>query len=261
MQKADGGFLGELVRAAEARVARGYYAVPEKRSGPGRSLAEAILTRSRIPIIAEVKFRSPAEGMLSSRGDAGKLARAYEDGGAAGVSVLTEPEHFDGRLEDLSAVRGAVNIPVLMKDIVVSEDQVVAARSLGADAVLLIASAFARGDREGALPRLVEVAHGEGLEVLLEVHDEEEYLRAMSGEADVIGVNNRDLRTLKVSLETSRRLLALGPHKKPVICESGVRLKSEVKSLRDLGADGFLMGSALMRSGDPAGMLRILTEV
>src|SRR5579863_8046749 len=145
MQRTGESFLEELVRAAEARVARGYYTTKGGKKAKGRSLVRALKNAERIPIIAEVKFRSPAEGKLAPHREVAEVARAYERGGAVGVSVLTEPEHFDGRLHYLSEVRGAVNLPVLMKDIIVDEVQIRAAKSLGADAVLLIASPFDGG--------------------------------------------------------------------------------------------------------------------
>jgi indole-3-glycerol phosphate synthase len=261
VQRTDTTFLGELVRAARARVGRGYYDVTEKGGFERRSLVDALGTRERIPIVAEVKFRSPAEGRLSKTKDVGWLAQAYQKGGAAAVSVLTEPDHFEGHLEYLSAVKNSVDLAVLMKDIVVDERQVTAARNLGADAVLIIASAFGSGEGGEALDDLIGNAHENGLEVLLEVHDETEYGRALSGNADVVGINNRDLRTLGVSLGVSKRLLKDSAHSKPVICESGIRTREEIDALRRLGADGFLLGSALMRAKDPEGTLRSLSRL
>lgn len=224
------------------------------------SLAGSLKTAGRVPVIAEVKFRSPSEGTLSEGKDVERIARAYERGGAAGISVLTEPEHFDGRLEYLATVRGAVSIPVLMKDIVVDRAQVDAAGKLAADAVLLIAGVFIGGMAESPLEEMVSRVHQRGLEAVVEVHNEEEYMRAVSGEADVVGINNRDLRTLAVSIDTSRKLLKLAPRPKAVICESGISTKDEIDSLRALGADGFLLGSVLMKSKDPEVTLRRLTK-
>ncbi|MDE1853153.1 MAG: indole-3-glycerol-phosphate synthase [Thaumarchaeota archaeon] len=261
MQRTDESFLGELLRVAQARVGRGYYSVKGGTKARRRSLVSALRNAERIPIVAEVKFRSPAEGKLAPARDAGRVARAFEKGGAIGVSVLTEPEHFDGRLEYLKEVKRAVGLPVLMKDIIVDEMQIRAAGDLGADALLLIASAFGGEEGRRRLDELMARSHDEGLEVLLEVHDENEYASALSGEADIVGINNRDLRTLGISLGTSRRLLRLGPHSKPVICESGIRTRTEIASLRRLGADGFLLGSALMRAEDPEETLRALSEL
>jgi indole-3-glycerol phosphate synthase len=264
MQRADESFLGELVQAAEARVANGYYRVEGRKKAKRRSLVMALKDVKRVPIIAEVKFRSPAVGKLAPQGGVAKvamIAKAYQRGGAVGVSVLTEPEHFDGRLEFLSSVREAVDLPVLMKDIIVDEVQVRAAKRLGADAVILIASAFDGGKDRNRLDGLAGCAHDEGLEVLLEVHDETEFASALAGEADVVGINNRNLRTLEVSLATSKRLLELGPQSKPVVCESGIRARGEISSLRRLGADGFLLGTVLMKAEDPEGMLRALSRL
>ncbi len=254
MQQAGENFLGELVEAARARVARGYYAIDEVRA-ERRSLTGALKRGDRVPIIAEVKFRSPSEGKLAEAADAALVAAAYERGGASAVSVLTEPEHFDGSMEFLPRVKGAVGVPVLMKDIFVDEAQVVAAARGGADAILLIAGVFEGKGGGSNAERLIRSAHSRGLQVTLEVHDRAEYESAMKSEADVVGINNRDLRTLRVSLETSEAILMGGAHSKPVVCESGISTRAEVDRLRKLGADGFLVGSALMKSGDPTKLL------
>ncbi len=261
MQQADEGFLERLTGAARARIRGGYYAVGDGVPGERRSLVEALRAQGRIPVVAEVKFRSPSEGMISRRRDAAEIARAYERGGAAAVSVLTEPDNFDGRMEYLSAVKRAVGIPVLMKDVVVDSAQTEAASSAGADAVLLIAGVFDAVAGNGSLDEMVRSVHRKGLEAMVEVHDEGEYGLAMRSDADVVGINNRDLRTLTVSLETSRRLLRLGPAPKPVICESGISSRDDIGALKDLGADGFLVGTALMRAEDPEALLKRLTRV
>lgn len=261
MQRTNEGFLAGLVRSAKTRVASGYYEVSEPTPSRGMSLSESLRQKGRIPIIAEVKFRSPAYGTLRETGDAASIARDYERGGAAGISVLTEPGNFGGELGYLSSVVGAVRIPVMMKDVIVDKRQVVAARRCGADAVLLIARVFAEEFGTGELEDMVDAAHGTGLETVVETFDQDEYDVAVSGKADVVGINNRDLDTLGVSLEVSRRILTSGPHPKPVICESGISTREEVLALRELGADGFLVGSALMKSEDPASFLGRMTAV
>lgn len=261
LQRADDGFLARLAQDARSRVASGYYAVKEGTRADRASLLEALGAEGRIPVIAEVKFRSPSEGVIARAKDVGELARAYQRGGAAAISVLTEPGNFGGRLEYLSEVKSAVKLPVLMKDVIVDEAQVHAGALAGADAVLLIAAVFDSGMGDRSLEEMVGQSHREGLEVVVEVHDDEEFEPAARGEADVIGINNRDLRSLSVSLETSRRLLSRGPRPKPVICESGIRGRGDVEALRRLGACGFLVGSALMRARDPEAALDELTRV
>ncbi|QQG48538.1 MAG: indole-3-glycerol-phosphate synthase [archaeon] len=259
MQPAPSTFLEELVQSALARVRSGYYSVEGTRTRDRRSLVTALRKEGRVPLVAEVKFTSPAEGVLRKPVEVGSIAKAYERGGAAGISVLTEPDHFDGRLDYLEESAAAVGIPVMMKDVVLDEVQVQAAQRLGADAILLISSAFPGPQGKERLRELVSAGHDNGLEVVVEAHGEDEYRAAFETEADAVGINNRDLDTLRVSLEVSRRLLSLGLSGKPVICESGIRTRAEVDMLRRLGADGFLVGSALMRSQDPEEALRTLS--
>ncbi|MDG6941322.1 MAG: indole-3-glycerol-phosphate synthase [Nitrososphaerota archaeon] len=251
--------MARLVRSARARVDDGYYDVREEKSLRRFSLAKSLRREDRIPIIAEVKFRSPADGKLTAQRDVGELAKAYERGGAAGISVLTEPEHFDGRLEYIPAVKKAVGVPVLMKDVIVDGVQVEAACRLGADAVLLIAGVFRNEYAAARMESMLANVHSMGMEALVEAHDETELAIALSSDADVVGINNRNLGDLSVSLDTSRRLLRKGPFAKPVICESGISSRDQVESLVALGADGFLVGSALMKSNDLAGSIRALS--
>jgi indole-3-glycerol phosphate synthase len=248
MQRPNRNFIYTLAESARKTVSEGYYRVDEVAASPRRSLADAIRASTPIPIITEVKFRSPAEGSLRDRDDVADIAAKYERGGATGISVLTEPKHFEGSIEYLVQVKRAVSLPVLMKDIVVDPVQLEAARRIGADAVLLMASIFAAGLSDLPLDAMIDLAHSKGLEVLLEAHTRDEYLTAIHSSADVVGINNRDLETLEVSLDTSRRLLREGKASKTVISESGLSKRSELLELRSLGADGFLVGSSLMRS-------------
>jgi len=247
MQRPNRNFIYTLAKSARETISEGYYRVDEVKV-PHKSLKGAIRDSARIAVITEVKFRSPAEGNLRAHDDVAEIAARFERGGAAGISVLTEPKHFEGRIEYLTQVKKAVSLPVLMKDIIVDPVQIEAARRIGADAVLLMASIFKAGLSDLPLDEMVELAHSEGLEVLLEAHTRDEYLMALRTSADVVGINNRDLETLEVSLETSKRLLSEGKASKTVISESGLSKRSELLELRALGADGFLVGSSLMRS-------------
>ncbi|MDG6902380.1 MAG: indole-3-glycerol-phosphate synthase [Nitrososphaerota archaeon] len=261
MQRADGRFLQTLAQAAKARVREGYYAPGNRAKTRRASLVAALGMKRRIPVIAEVKFRSPSAGAIARRGDVARIARAYERGGAAAISVLTEPENFGGSLMSLSLVAKTVSVPVLMKDIIVDRAQVEAGALAGADAVLLISGIFSSGLGTCLMDEMVDFAHRKGLEVVAEAHDEEEFDAAFRSKADIVGINNRDLRTLSVSLETSRRLLSRGPRPRPVICESGIGRREEIEELKALGADGFLVGSALMKAVDPEATLRELSRV
>jgi len=254
-------FVAKLAAAARRTIAEGYYRAADGSKLPRRSMRQALARSRGTPVIGEVKFRSPAEGPLRSQGEVGKIAGAYQRGGVVGISVLTEPKHFEGRLEYVGEVKRATSVPVLMKDIVINTVQIDAAERVGADAILLMASIFAAGFGAASLERMVEYAHERRLEVLLEAHTDEEFRASLETGADLVGINNRDLDTLEVSLDTSRTLLGRGYDKnsKLVICESGISKRSEILELSSLGADGFLVGSAIMKSKDPEQAVRSLT--
>lgn len=261
MQRGDRSFLETLVRSAKERVEDGYYEIGDRRRGARRSLVDALRKPGRVAVIGEVKFMSPSEGRISPEKDVVEISTAFERGGAAAISVLTEPGYFGGSIASLSTVADAVSIPVLMKDVVVDKMQVEAGARAGADAVLLVTAIFLSGLVQSSLDEIAECARGRGLEVVAEAHDETELDAAARSQADVIGINNRDLKTLAVSLETSRRLLLRGALPKPVICESGISRREEVEQLLGLGADGFLVGTALMRAPDPESTLKELSRV
>lgn len=209
---------------------------------------------SRPAIIAEVKKASPSRGLLTPSFDPAALAAAYEVGGAAALSVLTDREYFQGSLDDLGAARRAARLPVLRKDFVLDETQIAEAFTAGADAVLLIAAIL----DSGALRRLREFAETLALDVLVEAHDEAELDRAIESGATILGVNNRDLHTFGVSLETSLRLARRMPAGVLAVSESGIRTRDDVQRLLDAGYSAFLVGEHLMQSPDPAAALREL---
>jgi indole-3-glycerol phosphate synthase len=270
-RKGEASFIFTLARSAAQNIAEGYYRdageAPEERQH--RSLRTAILRSKLVPLVAEIKFTSPAEGKLREVGDVASIAGAYERGGVAGISVLTEPRHFDGDIKYVPLVKRSVKVPVLMKDIVIDPVQVDAGVRVGADAILFIAAIFMNRLANASLDQMLDRAHAGGLEVLFEAHTENEYLFALESGADIIGINNRDLGTLEVSLETSKRLLARGREERvglriagrdaPVISESGITNRRDIDELRALGADGFLVGSALMKSADLERQVRSLT--
>ena len=230
----------------------------DRHPSPRRSLRRAIAATNFLPIIAEVKYRSPAEGPIRRAEGAAGMARLYARGGAVAISVLTEEKHFEGRLEFVPDVKDAVGIPVLMKDIFLDPVQIDAAERIGADAVLLIAGLFTRALSAASLQEMIAHSHSRGLEVILETHTAEEYLMAGQTEADLVGINNRNLDTLEVSLDTSYRLLGSYPRVKPVVCESGIKTRKEAVSLIKAGANALLIGSTLMRSRDPTESIRRL---
>src|SRR5438552_4493738 len=256
MQRAGEEFLSRLAASAREAVAMGRYKV-DRHPSPRRSLRRAIAATNLLPIIAEVKYRSPAEGPIRGAEGAAGMAKLYARGGAVAISVLTEEKHFEGRLEFVPDVKDAVGIPVLMKDIFLDPVQIDAAERIGADAVLLIAGLFTRALSAASLQEMIAHSHSRGLEVILETHTAEEYLMAGQTEADLVGINNRNLDTLEVSLENSFRLLRY-PRVKPVVCESGIRSRKDAVSLINAGANALLIGSTLMRSRDPAESVRRL---
>ncbi len=227
-------------------------------AAPQGAAFEAALGRDgRVNVIAECKRRSPSKGVLAERYDPVAIARAYERGGAAAISVLTEPTFFDGALEHLAAVRAAVQVPLLRKDFVVDDYQLLEARAAGADAVLLIVAAL--DDRE--LASLHRRARELGLAALVEVHDEEELRRAEGAGARLVGVNNRNLRTLAVDVEASGRLAAAIPRGVTAVSESGLRSRADLDRLRGLGYRAFLIGERFMTDADPARALGELIGV
>ncbi len=257
-QRGHSDFLEKLVRTAERTVTSGYYRVGRE-DLPRRSLKRSISESKLVPVITEIKFVSPAEGKLRMTSDVASISRSLERGGAAGISVLTEPEYFNGRLIYLPLVKKSVSVPVLMKDIVVDPIQIDAADHLGADAILLIAAIYRNRHVDRDLNAMIDHAHSRKLEVLLEVHTAKEYDESMTTNADLIGINNRNLDTLDVTLETSRSLLREHSRTKPVVCESGIKTREEIDSLRRLGADAFLVGSSIMKSDDIEAKVRSLT--
>ena len=213
------------------------------------------LRRDGVNIIAEFKRRSPSKGAIRADADVPDIVRSYEAGGAVAISVLTEEDYFAGSLDDLRAVKGAVNLPVLRKDFVFDEYQVYESAAAGADAILLIVAAL---DDE-VLSRLRRLAEDElGLDALVEVHTSDEMKRATASGATLIGVNNRNLRTFEVSLDTSLAVAREAPPEALLISESGLQTAADLQRLRAAGYHGFLIGETLMRAGNAEQSLREL---
>ena len=202
-----------------------------------------------VSLVAECKRASPSKGLLRPDYDAVALAQTYEANGARAISVLTDARFFQGKLADLSSVRGAVSLPVLRKDFLFDEYQVLEARAAGADVVLLIASLLP-GNR---LRDLIRYAAELGMQALVEVHEEEELAHALDSGALIIGVNNRDLRTFEVDFETTARLRPLIPEECVLVAESGIRTVADVRRLAEIGADGMLVGERLVRGSGEVG--------
>lgn len=244
-------FLDTLAGDAKKTIQGGYYRnIPPTNHTP-TSLKQAIQNCQTNAVIAEIKAASPSIGTIRGNVNPAQVAAAMQRGGAVGLSVLTEPIHFNGSLQTLRQARGAVKLPILMKDIIVAPEQIDAAIAVGADAVLLIQALFDKGHCETDLKEMIAYAHSRGLEVLLETHTEAEYTAALQTDADLIGINNRNLDTLKVDLEITRKILsAHGKHGRVVVSESGIKHPGHVQFLRGCRADAFLVGSSIMLAED-----------
>ncbi|MDY6908287.1 MAG: indole-3-glycerol phosphate synthase TrpC, partial [Chloroflexota bacterium] len=215
------------------------------------------LRGDRVRLIAEVKRASPSRGVLRPDLDAVAIARTYAQSGAAAISVLTESTHFQGRLEHLRQVREALGagVPILRKDFIFDPYQVYEARAYGADALLLIVAIL----DDGVLGELRSLARGLGMVCLVEVHDEQELTRALASGAEIVGINNRNLETFAVDLETTRRLCPLVPAGKTVVSESGIRERADIDLLEKWGVHACLVGEALVTAADVAAKVRELS--
>ena len=209
-----------------------------------------------VSVIAEVKRRSPSKGDLAEIPDPAALARAYAEGGAAAISVLTEERRFGGSLEDLRSVRAAVETPILRKDFIVEGYQLLEARAAGADLALLIVAALGDDD----LRRLHDQARELGLTVLVEVHDEPETERAVALGAELVGINARNLKTLQVDTATFAKLAPIVPDDRVLVAESGLSGPEDVARHAAEGARAVLVGEALVKDGDPAAAVRAMRE-
>src|SRR5437660_877406 len=232
----------ELKRGAAEHVPRGF----------GRALEEK--SRDSVHIIAELKKASPSRGLIRSDFNPERLARELEDAGAAALSILTDDEFFQGSLRNLQVASRATKLPCLRKDFIVDEFQLLEARAYSADAVLLIVAALSQAE----LTKLVARAAEYRLDVLCEVHDVEELRRAVDVGCNLIGVNNRDLRTFKVDLQTAFRLAELIPENAVRVAESGIQTAEDIARLQAIGYDTFLIGESLMKAASPGDALRAL---
>lgn len=244
--------VAATARIVQVRRQREPVAALERRAAAARprgpQFESAVGAADRVNVIAECKRRSPSRGVLAPEYDPVAIARQYESGGAAAISVLTEPTFFDGSLEHLSAVRAAVDIPLLRKDFIVDDYQLFEARAAGADAILLIVAALEQGE----LGRLQRRAGELGLASLVEVHNEEELARAVDSGARLIGVNNRNLRTLAVDVEASYRLAPRIPANVAAVSESGLQSRADLEKLSAAGYRAFLIGERFMTDSNPA---------
>jgi indole-3-glycerol phosphate synthase len=247
--------LDEIVEATRQRLDT--EGVVHRDSSPGGRDFVAALARPGLQVIAEFKRRSPSAGPLGMELDAGAQAAAYLEGGAAAISVLTEPRYFAGSIGDLEAVREAVDLPILRKDFIVDERQVAESRAIGADALLLIVAALDRP----RLKSLLAETRKSGIAALVEAHDEREARIAVELGADLIGVNNRNLQTFETDLAVAERVAEQLPAGRILVAESGVSTPAGANRMSVAGYDAILVGEALVRSADPVALIRRLRAI
>ncbi len=253
--------LARILAETRSEVARRREQVPEaelrqtaRRTPASERSLIAAMSGPEIAVIAEFKRRSPSAGALAEDPQLPEIVSAYERGGAAAASILTEGPNFGGSLEDLTTARGVCGLPLLRKDFVVDDYQLLEARAAGADAVLLIVAALSADE----LRSLQRAAGSLGLEVLVEVHDQAELEAALSSGALLVGINNRDLRDFTVDIQRTERLMGDIPDGITVVSESGISEPEQLQRLQERGVAGVLVGTSLMRSKDPARALAAL---
>lgn len=257
-------FLSDIIETKKLRIASAKRLRPmedlraaafEARRNAKRHALLNALKKPGLNVIAEIKRASPSQGIICADIDVATIAQAYESACAAAISVVTEEDHFQGSLEDLSKTRAVVSLPVLRKDFIVDEYQLYEAAVAGADAVLLIVAAL----DDVSLAQLHDIAENQlGMDALVEVHTSDELLRANTSGSRMIGINNRDPHTFKVSLNVSLQLVREMSLDALFVSESGLRTRDDLDRLHRLGFRGFLIGESLLRSSDPARALREL---
>ncbi len=253
--------LDKFIAQAKENVQSGYYELPKKNFAGKKVSLKKKLIEQDFSLISEIKHASPAGDYSFDFIDAKKTAKTFELAGADAISCVVEPKIFLGKLSNIVDAKQACKLPVLFKDFVLSEKQLLAAKAFGADSVLLVVKVF---ERQGLdLNEFVSKAHSLGLEVLMECYDEIEAKRAVETKADFFGVNNRDLRTLKIDLNTTKKVIAVFKEldDRPVISESGVWTKKDTQFVKDCGAKGVLVGTALWKSKDQMQTIKDLKEV
>lgn len=246
--------LEKLANNSQKAISDGTYEISYKNSKSEKNLIKQIRSNKHASLITEVKFSSPSLGNIREISDPVLIAKQMVDGGAVGLSVLTQPYLFNGSPDYFTKIRKSVNVPLLMKDIVVDKSQIDAAEKLGADMVLLIQAIF---DKKFAkdIDEFVSYAHKKKLLVLLESHTKKEFSDSAKTQADILGINNRNLDTLEIDLETTKSILKDRDEKRIVISESGIESPKDIQFLKKCGADAFLVGSSIMKSKDIKGLV------
>jgi len=246
--------IKRLVENSFKAIDEGAYETRHSFTHDAISLKKAILSCPHAPLITEVKFSSPSRGKIRSKSSSAEIAATMVQSGAIGLSVLTQPYLFEGSVEYLAAIRRSVSVPLLMKDITVSQVQIDAGKKIGADCILLIKTVFDQNLAEDSMEKLAEYATKKGLQVLVEVHSEQQFGEVLKAKYALVGINNRNLDNLQVDIANTERLLKKhGKNKSVIISESGIGKPQDIQYLRNAGADAFLVGTSIMETGDIAG--------
>ena len=241
--------LQKLVENSQNAIDDGVYDISETLSKSEIDLQQLIKNNIHASLITEIKFSSPAEGDIRQISDPLQIAKLMMSGGAQALSILTQPYIFNGSPEYFIKIRKNVKIPLLMKDVMIDKIQIDAAKKMGADYFLLIQALFDKGFVDD-IDELIDYGHKNDLKILLESHTKTEFENALKTDADIVGINNRNLDTLEIDLYTTKKLLENFQKSKIIISESGIKSTDDIKFLRDSGADAFLIGTSIMKSSD-----------
>jgi len=251
--------LKRLVTNSQAAISDGTYDIDANLQKSNKDLIQIIKNNSHPTLLTEIKFASPSLGKIRTLTDPVSIAKKMVAGGSKALSILTQPNLFHGSPEYFMKVREAVDIPLLMKDIMIENIQIDAAEKIGADYILLIQSLFDQGFLK-EIDEFIDYAHKKELKILLEVHTKQEFENALNTEADLIGVNNRNLDTLEIDLKTTKTVLEGYEKSRPILSESGIETSEDIQYLKKCGADAFLVGSSIMKSDNIEEQVRKLVK-
>ena len=258
----DNKFLKVIADEIKELINKGYYDITEKVERTDTSLKDVLVSKKEnYPIITEIKFSSPSLGEINSNSNSQKeILTKMEENGSSAISVLTQPLYFDGSLENLKIVRQNTKLPILMKDIIIDEKQIEAGFDLGANVILLIETLFR--DNHSKLEQLIRYAKKMGLEILLEVNTKQEFDKAVTRDVDILGINNRDLNTLQLDMQTTNKILGKEfKIDKPIISESGIVTSEDIEMIGKSGVSGFLIGTTIMKADNIEKKIKELTSV
>jgi len=251
--------LKRLVTNSQTAIDDGTYDIDANLQKSSKDLIQIIKTNPHPTLLTEIKFSSPSLGKIRTLTDPASIAKQMIAGGSKALSVLTQPNLFQGSPEYFMKVRGAVDVPLLMKDIMIENIQIDAAEKIGADYILLIQSLFDQGFLK-EIDEFIDYAHKKELKILLEVHTKQEFVNALKSNADLIGINNRNLDTLEIDLKTTETVLEGYEKSRPILSESGIETADDIQYLKKCGADAFLVGSSIMKSENIEEQVRKLVK-